>query len=1479
MGTASFVQNSFLGGEWSPQMQGRFDLAEYRTGLNVCLNVIPIEEGSAPRRSGTRLGGVTRSGAYGVIREYHVNQAQPYDVELTAGHLRLWQAGGSLITNPGTAISNITSANPAVFTSVAHGLVTGDQVIFTLAAATSYAGVSQILGRQLSVTTLTTDTFRVVDALTGAAIDGTLIAFSALTGLVVFKIFDLSTSYTESDLQQVRIVQDGTNALLLHPSYAPQTLTIKASSSGVFTSATLTTTSFYDGPYLDIPTDGSTLTPGALSGSITFTASAITSVNGGKGFLSTDIGRMFRIFSEPADWAVGTAYATAAVVKEAGTYWKAVQGSTGKKPSTDAGIYWVIDTTAAIWTWGTISSITSAAAFVGTLHAAVAYPDNIAGGNLLYTNAAIAWQLGAYSATTGYPSTGAYYQGRIWLGGAAKNRFDACVSNDFAQNGYINFAPTGKDGTVADNNGIAGTLNASEIENFLWMLPDEQGILAGTQGGEWIIASSSAGEPITPTSILTRQMTHYGSINMPAIKVGRSTIFAHRDTRKVYEYTANYFTQKFVADNLSLKAKHLTVAGVAELAYMRELTPVIWARLKDGGLIGCTYKHDDPIRPLDAAGWHRHTLGTGRKVISIQGGPANGGETDTLSMVTRDSVTGFCYVEFLQTIWDDGDSLLTAWYVDGGINVAAAELISANVVRLYGLWYMVGEIVTVWGAGLDLGDYTVTALGTIDLTLNAALSLFTSAYLAAVTAKGCISLSTTIIGTAAATPTVYIMTAEENYDPTHVASIAALTTYASTYMNTDQNYQGVQWDPVRRNLMYMYVENTPSTPKTNTTGFTIWNGVVSIAPAAAVDPSVQLNSSVGVKNIDTNTVTFYLNYNAANLVPASIGGGGTWRRFTQDFLANGTYNGTAGNGPGMTDPYTGNFWINSQSCPLYLFRLSDSYSQIISPLQPAFSSLYNDVMVVGFTNTGATSPWTFAREVNAVAGNQPYLYLIPRLITAAETAADKLLTYATFAYPRTIVNTICQAYNREIFDHAGNMYLFSCVPSGGKAFKLYKFSPPTAAAYPAAAVGGGFTDITPWGGATGPNADASGYALSRTTQAAQFMETADIVPLYLPATDDLVLIEKFFPSEKTASSYDPALMFWSCTYVHAPAGTPTWSHHSSFVTGYMSAAWASTNISGAAYAVLDAFEVNSYLGQSDYDYSGITNLDYTKRWFFFACTKMVGGISDGKPRLVLVEYQFVYGSAPRVVQVIDEQGWDNAYPDYAPKTSSAYAPYTAADANAVAVSMQTIFSSDPLFPRWDVGVHDPVTNTFWWSGGAADSGLTTAFFGLFDSKFANRMKKADGTPGGSNIAATPPFMKLSFGLTYCAPFAVGHTFTSRGQILRPATAQEGSAQTGPILGKKRRTAYAAPLLADAQGVSMGVDFLTMRPLDFKTNNGIGQAGGGVTTMPLSQTFSGVYWGPVDADSNYDNMWCWEITRPYPCTVVAVEIQHKANENI
>jgi len=107
----------------------------------------------------------------------------------------------------------------------------------------------------------------------------------------------------------------------------------------------------------------------------------------------------------------------------------------------------------------------------------------ILGPALLYTQPITTWRLGAYSNTTGWPTCGTYYEGRIWLGGAIPNRFDACVSNGI-EGGTINFAPTDQFGAVAANNGISYTLNSDSVNPMYWLQGEEKGITIDPQAGE-----------------------------------------------------------------------------------------------------------------------------------------------------------------------------------------------------------------------------------------------------------------------------------------------------------------------------------------------------------------------------------------------------------------------------------------------------------------------------------------------------------------------------------------------------------------------------------------------------------------------------------------------------------------------------------------------------------------------------------------------------------------------------------------------------------------------------------------------------------------------------------------------------------------------------------------------------------------------------------------------------------------------------------
>lgn len=112
---------------------------------------------------------------------------------------------------------------------------------------------------------------------------------------------------------------------------------------------------------------------------------------------------------------------------------------------------------------------------------------------------------------------------------------------------------------------------------------------------------------------------------------------------------------------------------------------------------------------------------------------------------------------------------------------------------------------------------------------------------------------------------------------------------------------------------------------------------------------------------------------------------------------------------------------------------------------------------------------------------------------------------------------------------------------------------------------------------------------------------------------------------------------------------------------------------------------------------------------------------------------------------------------------------------------------------------------------------------------------------------------------------VGFTYTSQGQLVRPATAQESGARNGPALGKVRRSHKAAVLFQDTFGVSLGTDFVNANaPCVFKS------AGGSVNLTPF-QSYSGVYKTTLkDIGTSFDSMLSWQITRPQPCTVVAYE---------
>ena len=117
------------------------------------------------------------------------------------------------------------------------------------------------------------------------------------------------------------------------------------------------------------------------------------------------------------------------------------------------------------------------------------------------------------------------------------------------------------------------------------------------------------------------------------------------------------------------------------------------------------------------------------------------------------------------------------------------------------------------------------------------------------------------------------------------------------------------------------------------------------------------------------------------------------------------------------------------------------------------------------------------------------------------------------------------------------------------------------------------------------------------------------------------------------------------------------------------------------------------------------------------------------------------------------------------------------------------------------------------------------------------------------------------------PMTVGFTYTSQGQLVRPAVAAESGARSGPAIGKKRRSHYLIAQLEGTQGVSFGTQFTNAAGASgvvaalFKTDYD--------TNYTVLQQFSGVFRMNMTDPYSFDSMPCWQVTRPYICNITAL----------
>ena len=229
------MQNSFVGGEWTPSLYSRTDLAKYKNSLRLMENFFPTPQGGAYNRGGTDFISEIKVSSKKVrLIRFQFSVEQAYMLEFGDQYIRFYKDRGNIVETDVT-ITGASQTNPVDISATAHGYSTGDWVYIN-----DVVGMTELNGRVYVVGATLTNFFQLKDS-NGDNIDGT--GYTAyISGGVSNKVYTIASPYLEADLPLLKFTQSADVLYLTHDLYEPR----KLSRTG-HTSWALTVTSFGSG--------------------------------------------------------------------------------------------------------------------------------------------------------------------------------------------------------------------------------------------------------------------------------------------------------------------------------------------------------------------------------------------------------------------------------------------------------------------------------------------------------------------------------------------------------------------------------------------------------------------------------------------------------------------------------------------------------------------------------------------------------------------------------------------------------------------------------------------------------------------------------------------------------------------------------------------------------------------------------------------------------------------------------------------------------------------------------------------------------------------------------------------------------------------------------------------------------------------------------------------------------------------------------
>lgn len=529
------LQPSFAGGEISPSLSARVDLAKYQVGLSLARNVFVRPHGGVANRSGTRFVAETADPATpGRLVPFVFNRDQSVLLEFAEAKLRFFIDAAPVTETP-VAVTGLSAADPAVLTAPGHGFADGDDIVLDGAALSH-----RLANRRFRVLSAGVDTLTLGDG------DGVPVDLSDLAEApgveTAARLYAIETPYPAADLAELAWLQSADVMYLTHPDHPPQKL-----SRHDHTDWTLAPLTFL--PAVAAPSGLQISRSGTGGTQYRYVVTAIDRDTGEESLPTAPV-------AIANDLTVSGHRNTLS--------WTA-HGNADRFPvyKDENGIY----------------------GYIGTAEG-TGFVDDFIAPDLTDTPPEAGVQFGGPGE---YPATAAFFEQRLVLAASRSRPQTLWMSRSGSFESFTVSDP------LKDDDAVTVTLVSPQVNAIRHLIPLEDLVIL-TAGGEWRLSGTAETGAVGPATVRVRPQSYRGAGALPPIVVGSTILFVQRHGAKPRDLGYSFEVDGYTGNDLSVLAPHLFEGHrLVAWTYAQEPHGLIWAIREDGTALTLTYLREHEV--------------------------------------------------------------------------------------------------------------------------------------------------------------------------------------------------------------------------------------------------------------------------------------------------------------------------------------------------------------------------------------------------------------------------------------------------------------------------------------------------------------------------------------------------------------------------------------------------------------------------------------------------------------------------------------------------------------------------------------------------------------------------------------------------------------------------------------------------------------------------------------------------------------------